>query len=131
MKNSTILSICLIAMVSIIGLSCEKNSEEVKFMEVEYGILPLDEHISSITYIDASGKPVVTDDRAEFVNGSKKLSVSAKSFTATMEVLINNTTQDEKRYIIGILVDGDVRAFENVTCPPNAMALGKVEYKIQ
>jgi len=131
MKNSTILFSCLIALVSFIGFSCEKKSEELIFTEVEYGILGLDEQIVSITYNDASGNPVVVDDPSQFVNGSKKLSVSTKPFTAKMALLINNTTNDEKSYTIGILVNGDVMAIKNVYCSPSGMALGEVEFTVQ
>ncbi len=131
MKNSTILTSCLIALVSIIGFSCEKNSEEVKFIEVEYGILAIDEHIISITYNDASGNPVVVDDPSQFVNGSKKLSVSARPFTARMELLINNTTSASKSYTIGILVNGEPKAINAVHCSASGMAVGEVEFTIQ
>jgi len=131
MKNSTILFSCLFALVSIIGFSCKKEAEEIIFTEVEYGILDIDESIVSITYIDASGNPVVIDDLSQFVNGSKKISVSTKPFTARLELLINNTTNNEKSYTLGILVNGDVVAIKPVYCPSSGMALGEVEFTIQ
>ena len=131
MKNSSILSICLIAMMGIIGSSCAKNTEEKVYTEVEYGILTIDPFISSITYTDASGKDVVTDDLAQFVGGSKKLSVSTKSFKARMEVQINNVTNNTKVYTIGILVNGEPKAIKSVSCPPGAIAIGEVEFTVQ
>ena len=131
MKNSTILSICLIALTSIIGISCEKNSEEVKFIEVEYGILGIDEHVVTITYNDASGKPVVINDPSKFVNGSMKQSVSAKPFTASMEVQVSNPTLVTKTYTIAILVDGEPKAIKSVSCPPAWYTVEVVEFTIQ
>jgi hypothetical protein len=131
MKNSSILSICLIALMSIIGISCEKNSEEVKFTEVEYGILNMDEFISTITYTDASGNSIVTDDRGQFANGSKKLSVSARPFNARIEIQIYNPTNATKAYTMGILVDGEPKAIKSVYCPPNGYAIDFVEFKVQ
>jgi len=131
MKNSTILSICMIALTSIMGLSCEKNSEEVSFTEVEYGILGIDEHIYSITYTDASGNPIVVDDPSTFVNGSKKLSVSTKPFTARMQLTINNNTSDTKSYTIGILINGEPKAITTVYCAPFDFAIGEVEFIVQ
>ena len=122
---------CLIALVSLIGLSCEKNSEEVIFTEVEYGILGMDDYISSITYTDASGNPIVTDDKTQFVNGSKKLSVSTKPFTARMELIIYNNTSETKSYTIGILVNGEPKAIKSVYCAPFDYGFGEVEFTVQ
>jgi len=131
MKKANILSVCLIAMVSMIGFSCEKNSEEKNYMEVEYEIQNIDANVVYMIYNDASGNRVETNDRGQFANGSKKLSVSTKPFSARMYVRFYNTSPATLEYTIRILINGEPKATESVICPPYVVSHGDVEYTLE
>ena len=131
MKKANILSVCMVVMISIIGFSCEKNLEEKNYMEVEYEIQNMDANVVYIIYNDASGKRVETNDRGQFANGSKKLSVSTKPFTAQLYVRIYNAIPGNTEYTIRILINGEQKAIESVYCPPYMVSHVDVEYTLE
>ena len=118
----------LILVSIFITASCSK---EPSGTQVVYKIEPANSYIIEISYFDKSGNKIVLDDISQFPGGAKTITVSQKPFTAKLEIKINNTTNAVITYLIYISVDGQVKAFNNISAPPmSASTTGQIEYTV-
>jgi hypothetical protein len=102
--------------------SCKKKTTQPadNSYEVEYIIAPMNQHFVNITYTDANGQDVVITDPSLFVGGSRKIKVTAKPFTAKLNTIITNTSNDPVDFGLAIKVNGDFKTYQGVSAPPNS-----------
>lgn len=106
------------SMESSVNHITNSNADQIKSFDVIYFVSPVSNCITRITYTDGSGNSVTVNDTADFRNGIKRISVSAKSFIARIAVEVNNTTDAPIPIHLRILVDEEIKKSVDATAPP-------------
>lgn len=129
MKKNAPVIILIALSISIIHFSCSKGSTSTT---VEYRIAPMNNSFIKITYNDATGASVMTTNLADFPNGSRSISISAKPFTAKITTEANNQTNTTINYNLVILVDGDAKILVPCSAPPmTASTISSAQFVVQ
>ena len=129
----TLLTTIIAATICLFYSSCKKdNKSDPNSFEVEYKIAPVSNAIVKITYNDQARAPVVVFDAADFQNGAKKITVSAKPFTARIETEVSNQGNVPIVFDLYILVDGQFKKLSNCNAPPmTPSTITVAEYTVQ
>ncbi|PSL50312.1 hypothetical protein CLV51_1011656 [Chitinophaga niastensis] len=122
-----------IAILSV-QVACKKDTKQnnMNTFEVEYRIVSVNSSFTRITYNDQTGTPVVLNDAMQFQNGVKKITVSAKPFTARLSTEVNNQTSTTFKYDLYISVDGQqIKSVSGSAPPMTPSTVTAVEYTVQ
>ena len=144
MKTTTFLRTAIALSTVLILNSCNKSitsppaaniplTKQHDAFEVEYRISPVPGYLASIIYADSTGNQVTIYNPAEFVNGSKKITVSGH-FNAFLSTKIFNVSGTTVNFSMTIYVDGEIK--ENTNCSvksgwPNPGSINTLEYEVQ
>jgi hypothetical protein len=144
MKTTTTLKTSIAFALLLILNACNKDNahlsspkppitKDFQASEIEYRISPVPGYLAPIVYSDSTGNRVTIYNPAEFINGSKRITVR-KPFDAFFSTKIFNVSGITVNFNMTISVDGEIK--ENLNCSvasvwPNPGAVNTVEYLVQ
>jgi hypothetical protein len=134
MKKLTLQRTLFLIILCLFFISCKKDStqDNTGSFEVEYMISPISIYTTKITYTDQTGASIEMTDLDQFPNGSRKITVSKKPFTAKLSVQINNTTNATINFDLYILVDSQFKKSAHGIAPAmSPFSVTEVEYTVQ
>jgi hypothetical protein len=107
------------------------NQVPAQSFEVAYLIRPLTSEITSISFNDEQGKLVTVYDMDFFPSGTKKMTVSANTYTARISIVVANPYNHPISFRLEIQINGQPKQTKDFIAP--AMVLfttASVEYTV-
>ncbi len=133
LKNFFLIAVNVFVILSLF-LSCSKSDDDAndnttkETYEIEYRINGLNSNFTEISYTDSNGKPRVFNNISEFMDDSKKTTISSKPFTCRITARVLNETSERMNYSLIIVVDGVVKKIVNANTPAWTLSTSEAEY---